>query len=60
MSGRLLRRPQRIYPAATVADFCTAILRSLGRCNRPKSGRADRRSCLSLVQGELDSLCTLR
>jgi putative transposase len=24
-SGRLLRRPQRAYPAATVADFCTAV-----------------------------------
>ena len=24
-SGRLLRRPQRAYPAATVVDFCTAV-----------------------------------
>ena len=24
-SGRLLRRPQRGYPAATVAEFCTAV-----------------------------------
>lgn len=25
-SGRFLRRPQQDYPAATVADFCTAVL----------------------------------
>jgi len=24
--GRLLRRPQQAHPAATVADFCTAVL----------------------------------
>ena len=28
-SGRFLRRPQQDYPAATVADFCTAVLRLL-------------------------------
>ena len=26
-SGRFLRRPQQDYPAATVADFCTTVLR---------------------------------
>ena len=25
-SGRFLRRPQQDYPAATVAEFCTAVL----------------------------------
>lgn len=25
-SGRFLRRPKQDYPAATVAEFCTAIL----------------------------------
>jgi hypothetical protein len=25
-SGRFLRRPQQAYPAATVADSCTAVL----------------------------------
>ena len=25
-SGRFLLRPQQDYPAATVADFCTAVL----------------------------------
>ncbi|WP_218139953.1 hypothetical protein, partial [Loktanella fryxellensis] len=25
-SGRLLSRPQQAHPAATVADFCTAVL----------------------------------
>jgi hypothetical protein len=27
-SGRFLHRPQQDYPAATLADFCTAVLRS--------------------------------
>ena len=26
IGGRILRRPKRDYPAATVADFCTAAL----------------------------------
>ena len=26
IGGRLLRRPQRVYPAATVVKFCTAVL----------------------------------
>jgi hypothetical protein len=30
-SGRLLRRPQRAYPAATVADFCTAVSKGSAR-----------------------------
>jgi hypothetical protein len=25
-SGRFLRRPKQDYPAATVAEFCTAVL----------------------------------
>ena len=29
-SGRVLLRRQRDYPAATVADFCTAVLNGLG------------------------------
>ncbi|CUH40507.1 hypothetical protein JSE7799_03241 [Jannaschia seosinensis] len=29
--GRLLRRPQQAHPAATVADFCTAVLTSVVR-----------------------------
>ena len=30
-SGRLLRRPHRDYPGATVAIFCTAVLKPHGR-----------------------------
>ena len=29
-SGRFLRRPQQDYPAATVAEFCTAVLKLVG------------------------------
>ena len=29
-SGRFLRRPQQDYPAATVAEFCTAVLITSG------------------------------
>src|SRR6056297_1512838 len=29
--GRLLRRPQQAHPAATVADFCTAVLTAADR-----------------------------
>jgi hypothetical protein len=34
-SGRFLRRPKQDYPAATVAEFCTAVLTlpSLNSCN---------------------------
>lgn len=28
-SGRFLRRPKQDYPAATVAEFCTAVLTRL-------------------------------
>ncbi|CAN1517482.1 hypothetical protein MCELHM10_00990 [Paracoccaceae bacterium] len=34
-SGKVLLCPQQAYPAATVADFCTAIL------TRQNSGRVD-------------------
>jgi GDP-L-fucose synthase len=30
-SGRFLRRPKQDYPAATVAEFCTAVLSFRGR-----------------------------
>jgi hypothetical protein len=33
-SGRFLRRPKQDYPAATVAEFCTAVL----TVNRQLSG----------------------
>ena len=29
-SGRFLRRPKQDYPAATVAEFCTAVLNGVG------------------------------
>uniref|UniRef100_UPI0024936632 hypothetical protein n=1 Tax=Paracoccus marcusii TaxID=59779 RepID=UPI0024936632 len=32
--GRLLRRPQQDHPAATVADFCTAVLTRRLRTNQ--------------------------
>jgi len=31
-SGRFLHRPQQAYPAATVADFCTAVLSDDTQC----------------------------
>ncbi len=37
-SGRLLRRPQQDYPAAPVADFCTAVLSRRRRRERCPCG----------------------
>jgi hypothetical protein len=33
-SGRFLRRPKQDYPAATVAEFCTAVLTRSGSPHR--------------------------
>ena len=40
MGGRLLRRPQRPHPAATVADFLTAVLTPRGRSDHDPSAEA--------------------
>ncbi|CUH40056.1 hypothetical protein JSE7799_02785 [Jannaschia seosinensis] len=41
--GRLLRRPQQAHPAATVADFCTAVLRRVDVCRLNALQREQRR-----------------
>jgi len=43
-SGRLSRRPQRGYPVATVADFCTAVLRDFLFSRRKVPARHNRMS----------------
>src|SRR3546814_16691152 len=45
IGGRLLRRPKRDYPAATVVGFCTAALNPAFRSEERRVGKECVRTC---------------
>jgi hypothetical protein len=53
-SGRFLRRPKQDYPAATVAEFCTAVLMASGETRIPPSGHNATRPEAGLLSEMVD------
>jgi hypothetical protein len=52
-SGRFLRRPQQAYPAATVADYCAAVLSFIFKLSRIKALSAVFYLCVRKCSSEL-------
>src|SRR3546814_6321074 len=48
IGGRLLRRPKRDYPAATVVGFCTAALKSPSPTDRSEEHTSELQSLMRI------------